>query len=65
MAQEIRINRENTNAEVVARIVKATSRHYDCSLNIDFSKGRRIVEFVGDEGCKAQILAHVRELFGE
>ena len=33
----IPIQFEDTNLEVLARIVKAASRKYDCSVNINFS----------------------------
>ncbi len=39
---------EDTNIEVLARIVKAASRNFDCSVDIDFQNGYRKAEFIGD-----------------
>ena len=49
MTDIIPVNIEDTNAEVLAMIVKATSRKYDCSIDIDFQNGNRKAEFIGDE----------------
>ena len=59
----IRINHEETNLEVLARIAKATARKFDCSLHIDYSNGNRRIEFVGDESSKALIAAEMEYLF--
>jgi len=61
----IKINQEETNLEVLARIAKATARKYNCSMRIDFSGGQRRIEFFGDEGCKTQIAAEVEHLFAQ
>jgi len=63
MANKIVIACEDTNAEVLARIVKATSHKYDCSMEIDFSDGNRTTRFVGDETLKHHIAEEVRSLF--
>lgn len=57
------IAREDTNAEVLARIVKAASRKYDCSMEIDFTRDNRISKFVGDEALKPYIAEEVRSIF--
>ena len=57
------IAREDTNAEVLARIVKAASRKYDCSMEIDFSSDNRISRFVGDEALKRHIAEEVSSMF--
>lgn len=57
------IAREDTNAEVLARIVKAASRKYDCSMEIDFSRNNRISRFVGDDALKIHIAEEVRNIF--
>ena len=57
------IAKEDTNAEVLARIVKAASRKYDCSMEIDFSRDRRISRFVGDEDLKTHIAEEVSNIF--
>jgi len=57
------IAREDTNAEVLARIVKAASRKYDCSMEIDFSLDNRISRFVGDEALKTHIAEEVSNIF--
>lgn len=59
----IKINREETNLEVLARIAKATARKYDCSMSIDFQNGKRQIEFIGDNECKARIAHAVEDYF--
>jgi hypothetical protein len=54
---------EDTNIEVLARIVKAASRKYDCSMDIDFQNGNRKVEFIGDETFKPFIAEEVECIF--
>lgn len=63
MIESIYIHKEDTNAEVVARIVKATSRKYDCSMEIDFQEGNRIAQFVGDENLRPAIAEDVQKIF--
>jgi hypothetical protein len=59
----IKINREETNLEVLARIAKAAASQYDCSLTIDFQDGKRRIEFIGDDACKGRIADRVRGYF--
>lgn len=59
----IPINHEETNLEVLARIVKVAARKFDCSVHIDFSNGNRRIEFIGDETSKALIAAEMEYLF--
>jgi hypothetical protein len=59
----IHIATEDTNAEVLARIVKAASRKYDCSMEIDFSKDNRILKFIGDQDLKTHIAEEVSNIF--
>ena len=54
---------EDTNIEVLAMIVKAASRKYDCSMDIDFQNGNRKVEFIGDEIFKPLIAEEVECIF--
>jgi len=54
---------EDTNVEVLARIVKATSRKFDCTMEIDFKDGNRKTEFVGDDALKAFIAEEVEDMF--
>jgi hypothetical protein len=54
---------KDTNIEILARIVKAASRKYDCSLDIDFQNGNRKVEFIGDETLKPFIAEEVECIF--
>ena len=63
MSPKINIAKEDTNAEVLARIVKATSRKYDCSMEIDFNNGNRVTKFVGDESLKPYIAEEVSSIF--
>jgi len=63
MNEFMHITREDTNAEVLARIVKAASRKYDCSMEIDFTRDNRISKFVGDEALKTHIAEEVRSIF--
>ena len=59
----VRIQFEDTNLEVMARIVKAASRKYNCDVEIDFSNGARKVVFTGDEEMKAYISGEVLDIF--
>mgnify|MGYP001819693773 FL=1 len=59
----IKINREETNLEVLARIAKATARKYDCSMSIDFQNGKRQIEFIGNNEYKAKIANTVENYF--
>jgi hypothetical protein len=54
---------EDVNMEVLARIVKAACRKYNCSMKIDFKNGNRRAEFVGDEFYKPIIADEVEEIF--
>jgi hypothetical protein len=63
MSPKVNIANEDTNAEILARIVKAASRKYDCSMEIDFSDGNRVTRFVGDESLKPYIAEEVRSIF--
>ncbi|MCP4687364.1 MAG: hypothetical protein GY859_04890 [Desulfobacterales bacterium] len=65
MVETIQITKEDTNAEVVARILKAASKKYDCNLKIDFKNGKRQVEFNGDEAYKPLIMEDVQRIFGK
>lgn len=56
---------EDTNIEVLAKIVKAASRKFDCSMNIDFRNGNRKVEFIGDEIFKPLIAEEVECIFAK
>jgi len=56
---------EDTNIEVLARIVKAASRKFDCSMDIDFKNGNRKVEFIGDEIYKPLITEEVEYIFSK
>ncbi len=60
----VKINIENTNVEVYARIFKAEARKYDCSMDIDFSNGKRITRFIGDQEYAPHILEEVQSHFG-
>lgn len=59
----IKINREETNLEVLARIAKATARKYDCSMSIDFQNGKRQIEFIGSNECKTKIANALEDCF--
>ena len=59
----VKINREETNLEVLARITKATARKYDCSLTIDYKNGKRRIEFIGDKECQEEIANTVENYF--
>ncbi len=63
MSPVVTINRKDANMEILARIVKSTSKKYGCSMNIDFSGGRRLAEFVGDSTLKPFIVEEVESLF--
>lgn len=61
----IHIKIEDANIEVLARIAKAASHKFDCSMNIDFKNGNRKVEFIGDEFYKPLIAEEVLEIFAK
>ena len=61
----IPIKIEDANIEVLARIAKAASHKFDCSINIDFKNGNRKVEFIGDEFYKPLIAEEVLEIFAK
>ena len=62
MSNKIPIHIEETNKEVLARIIKATAKKYNCNLVIDFNNGNRTVEFTGDEACKPLILEKLKDI---
>jgi len=61
----IPIKIEDANIEVLARIAKAASHKFDCSMNIDFKNGNRKVEFIGDEFYKPLIAEEVLDIFAK
>ena len=63
MNKKMHIAHECTNDEVLARIIKASSRKYDCSMEIDFCNGNRTARFVGDEALKPHIAEEVLSIF--
>jgi len=63
MSPKIPLNLEETNNEVLARIIKATARKYNCSMVIDFNDGNRKVEFVGDDASKPLIVKELNNIF--
>ena len=56
---------EDTNIEVLAMIVKAVSRKFDCSMDIDFQNGNRKAEFIGEEIYKPLIAEEVACIFAK
>ena len=60
---KIPVRIENANAEIIARIMKSTASKYDCSMDIDFTDGNRIVDFVGDSSLKPYIIDDVVQYF--
>jgi hypothetical protein len=65
MSNKIPIKIEDANLEVLARIVKAASRKFNCSMIIDFNNGNRKAEFVGDEFYKPLIAEEVQDIFAK
>ena len=61
----IPIKIEDANIEVLARIAKAASHKFDCSMNIDFKNGNRKVEFIGNEFYKPLIAEEVLDIFSK
>lgn len=59
----IPIKFEDTNREIMARIAKATSRKYNCDVEIDFNNGVRKVVFSGDEAMRVYIADEVLTYF--
>jgi len=65
VSYKIPITVEETNNEILARIIKATARKFNCSMVIDFRDGNRTIEFVGDEAFKPQIVEELKEIFNK
>jgi len=63
MNEKMHITREDTNDEILARIIKASSQKYNCSMEIDFDNGKRTARFLGDEDLKPHIAEEVRGIF--
>ena len=63
MLNKVPIRKVDANAEILARIIKSVSQKYECSLKIDFADGKRVVEFIGDDQCKAWIAEEVEAIF--
>ncbi len=63
MEKKIKILVENTSNEILARIAKAVSKKFNCSLYINYSKGKRDVEFIGNPIYKTQIAEEVNNIF--
>jgi len=61
----IKINHEETNLEILARIAKATAQKFDCSMTIDFQNGNRRIEFTGDPASKEKIANTLATYFKE
>ena len=61
----IPIKLEDANIEILARIAKVASQKFDCSMNIDFKNGNRIVEFIGDEFYKPLIAEEILDIFSK
>ena len=59
----VKITREETNLEILARIAKAAARKYDCTLTIDFHNGNRRIAFAGDSAAKQKIADTVEGYF--
>ena len=59
----VKITREETNLEILARIAKAAARKYDCTLTIDFHNGNRRIAFTGDSAAKQKIADTVEGYF--
>ena len=65
MTDLIPVKIEDTNIEILAMIVKAVSRKYDCSMDIDFQDGNRKAEFIGDEIFKPFIAEEIESIFAK
>ena len=63
MVKNVRIIKKQANAEILARIIKAASRKYDCSMKIDFNDGNRVAEFIGPAEFKPCIAEEVESIF--
>jgi hypothetical protein len=53
----------DANIEVLARIAKAASKKFDCTMKIDFKNGKGEVEFIGDSRFKPVIAQEVMDIF--
>ncbi len=63
MADKIPIVVEDTNVEVLARIVKSISKKYGCEVNIDFANGNRKFELNCEKEYVPVIEEEIRDIF--
>jgi hypothetical protein len=63
MQTVIPITTEETNIEILARIAKATSKKWGCTMCIDFFNGNRTVMFSGDPECRPVIVHELEGIF--
>ena len=63
MKNMIPIRFQDANKEVLARIVKAASKKFNCTMKIDFENGRRTAEFIGDDIYRPLIAEEVEGIF--
>jgi hypothetical protein len=63
MEQVVPVRFEDANKEILARIVKAASKKFNCTMKIDFKNGNRTAEFVGDDIYKPFIAEEIEEIF--
>lgn len=54
---------EETNIEILARISKATSKKWGCTMCIDFFNGNRTMMFSGDPECRPVIVHELEGIF--
>jgi len=57
------IKKENTNLEVLIKVMNSLAGKYDCSIKADFKNGKRRVLFKGDEVLKPYIVAEMADMF--
>ncbi len=63
MENVIPVRFEDASKEILARIVKAASKKFNCTMRIDFKNGRRTAEFIGDDVYKPFIADEVEDIF--
>ena len=62
MQTPIPIANEETNIEILARIAKATSKKWGCTMHIDFYNGNRTVIFSGDPEYRSCIVYELTDI---
>lgn len=56
----IRINRQNSNLEILSKLLDSVAAKYNC--RVKFNSRRRRMRFFGAEACKSQVIEETLNL---